>query len=65
MLIDFSEKTGDVIIRVKYNGEKFDPKDSENELSYEIISHICSSVEYVYKPEDVTGNRMLMRISQE
>lgn len=65
MLIDFSEKTGDVIIRVKYNGEKFDPKDSENELSYEIISHICSSIEYVYKPEDVTGNRMLMRISQE
>ena len=26
MLIYFSEKTGDVVMRMRYNGEKFDPK---------------------------------------
>ena len=65
ILIDFSEKTGDVSLNVKYNGERFDPKDSENDLSYGIIKSMCSSVEYEYKEAEKPANRAVFRIRQE
>ena len=46
MTAEYSESGESVEMTVRYNGEVFDPADSENELSYRVIKGISSGVRH-------------------
>ena len=60
--IEYSGKDGSTEVRALYNGEKYDPAESEDDIYYKVLSGACNSMSYHYDPEAEYANtvRVLM-----
>ena len=46
VVIEYSKKTDVIKMTVKYNGEYFNPKDTDDDLSYHVLQSACSEINY-------------------
>ncbi len=63
-LADYSEKEASADITITYNGQKFDPKDTENSLAYKIVKGTAETLKYEYT-ENEKLNRFFVGISNK
>ena len=47
----YSEKIGDTELTVSYTGSRFDPEESDDALSYEMLKNVVHDMTYRYEPE--------------
>lgn len=50
LTIEYSQKSDETMIKVEYDGEKFDPADSENSLSYNLLKASVEEMTYHHDP---------------
>ena len=62
VLVEHSERDRSTAVTVSYGGERFDPKDTENELSYAVLKGTAEEMRYVYDPEGTLPNRVEIQI---
>ena len=60
--IEHSEKDNDTEITASYGGEKFDPAESEDDFSYQVLKSTVKSLTYHYDPEAERGNAVKILI---
>ena len=60
--VEHSEREERTALTVAYAGERFDPKDTENELSYAMLCSTSEGIVYRYNAEDSLKNRVEMQI---
>ncbi len=60
---EYAEAEGQATVTVSYGGERFDPAEGENELSYRILSRSVEELTYTFDPERTDANaiRVLIR----
>lgn len=61
--IEYAEETGAAEMRVKYNGDAFDPVKSGEKLSMALARHASDSIRYRHIPEASVQNEVLVSIS--
>ena len=61
LVIEHAENAG-TVITVRYNGQPFDPKDTENQLSYKIIMSAAKSIRYRIRENDELHNVISLTI---
>ncbi|MBO6119975.1 MAG: amino acid ABC transporter ATP-binding protein [Lachnospiraceae bacterium] len=59
VVIEYSKKTDVLKMTVKYNGDYFDPKDTDNDLSYHVLSSATSEIKYSELKDDETYNNLV------
>ncbi|MBR3288182.1 MAG: amino acid ABC transporter ATP-binding protein [Lachnospiraceae bacterium] len=52
VVVEYSRKSDTLKMTVRYNGDKFDPKDTENGLSYYVLESASKSISYVELSND-------------
>jgi polar amino acid transport system ATP-binding protein len=52
LVLEYSAEPENVRMQIKYDGEKFDPKDSENELSMRIVEKMTEDFKYEWDTEN-------------
>ena len=62
--VEYSEKNNKVEITTLYNGEHFDPADSENDLPYTVLKRMTNDLNYTECDEDGFTNRIKCVISE-
>ena len=60
--VEHAERDGSNAIVVSYAGERFDPRDTENELSLAVLRSTAESVTYACQAEDELPNRVELRV---
>ena len=45
-VLEYDETDRSAVATILYNGEPFDPRDSDNELSLKIVGNLCESFTY-------------------
>lgn len=65
MTIEYSQKNGETTITVEYDGERFDPADSEDGLSYKLLKGTIDDLSYHYDPQAEHPNmiKAIIRVS--
>ena len=63
--MEYSEAEKRIVVTVLYNGLAFDPKNSENDLSYAMIKGLASDLQYSAAAEDGFTNRFQCTIEEE
>ena len=58
-----SYKNEAVIMQIKYKGEKFDIKDSSNDISLKLVEGLASSIDYPYNENDEHNNKVEIKIN--
>jgi len=61
---EYIEKDKRAEMTVKYNGEHFDPADSDNELSYKVLKSVTSDLRHTTIEEDEYTNQIDCAISE-
>ena len=51
LTVEYSQKNEETMITVEYDGERFDPADSENSLSYNLLKATIEELSYRYDPQ--------------
>ncbi len=64
VLAEHSQREGSTSITVSYAGERFDPKDTENELSFAILSSAADAITYAHDAEADLPNRVEIQIKR-
>ena len=59
VVIEYSRKTDVIKMTVKYNGDYFDPKDTDNDLSYHVLSSATSEIKYSVLKDDEDYNNLV------
>ena len=62
VLVEHSEREGHTAVSVSYAGERFDPKDTENELSFALLKGTAEEIRYQYDAELPLPNRVEIQI---
>ena len=62
VLIEHSEKEKTTAVTVTYGGERFDPRETENELSLLVLQSAAQEIDYQYDPESEAPNCVIVRI---
>ena len=62
VLVEHSERDGSTAVTVSYGGERFDPQDTENELSYAVLKGTADDIRYVYDAQGTLPNHVVIRI---
>ncbi|MBQ0125392.1 MAG: amino acid ABC transporter ATP-binding protein [Clostridiales bacterium] len=60
--VEYDEKTETAISTVMYNGEPFDPADTDNFISYKILQHDAEEITYTEINEDQYRNKVVIRV---
>ena len=53
---EYSSEEGQAVVAVSYGGDRFDPAEGENELSYQVLKQSMDSLAYAYTPESDQPN---------
>ena len=56
--VEHSERDQSTDVAVSYGGDRFDPKDTENELSYSILGNAAERITYAYDAQESLPNRV-------
>ena len=62
ILLEHSEREESTTVTVSYAGERFDPKDTDNDLSLTVLKSTAKEMTYLYEPEESLPNRMVIQI---
>ena len=66
IVVEYSNNKETLKMTVKYNGEVFDPKDTENELSYHVLKTTMSDINYIeVKDDEVFKNKVELIINNK
>ena len=49
-------------LKLTYAGERFQPKDTDNDLSYSVLTSTAESINYSYSAEEELPNRVELRM---
>ena len=60
--VEYSPKTEAATISVSYSGERFDPRDTDNELSLVTLKSTAEEMHFSYMPEQAEPNRFEIKI---
>ena len=56
-LLEHAEREGTTTVAVSYAGERFDPKETDNEVSYAVLNGLAETITYIHSPEQPLQNR--------
>ncbi|MBQ5987373.1 MAG: amino acid ABC transporter ATP-binding protein [Clostridia bacterium] len=62
---EYAEAELAATVTVAYGGERFDPQEGENELSYRILSRSVEELTYIFDPAQADTNTVRVRISEK
>lgn len=62
VIVDYAQDDELVTMQIKYSGETFAPKDSDNIISLKIAQNAAKSIEYSYYAEDELSNSVTIEI---
>ena len=60
--LEYSANDDSVTMQIKYNGEQFDPQDTDNILSLKLAQNAATSIEYSAAPESEFGNTVVVKV---
>ncbi|MBR1496543.1 MAG: hypothetical protein IJ617_02830, partial [Oscillospiraceae bacterium] len=63
--VEHAERKEGTTVTVSYAGERFDPKDSENELSYAVLKNTAAEMDYLFDAKERLPNRVIIQIRTE
>ena len=63
--VEYAEAGQTATVTVAYGGERFDPREGENELSYRILSRSVEELTYRFDPARADANTVRVRISEK
>ena len=52
MTVEYSEKTAQTRMVLRYGGAPFNPKDTKNELAYRILAGLCKDIHWQNENKD-------------
>ena len=62
--VEYAEAEQAVTVTVRYGGEKYDPAEGDNALSYKVLKSSVEELAYAYDPDAETGNTVFARIRE-
>ena len=62
--VEYAEAEQTATVTVAYSGERFDPREGENELSYRILSRSVEELTYTFDPTQADTNAVRVRIRE-
>ena len=62
---EYAEAEQEATVTVAYGGERFDPSEGENELSYRILSRSVEELTYTFDPNRADANAIRVRIREQ
>ena len=63
VLLEYSAREERNVITVSYAGERFEPKDTDNELSFKVLKGISEKIAYSYDAEQDLPNRVEIQLN--
>ena len=63
--VEYAETEQQATVTVGYGGERFDPREGENELSYRILSRSVEELTYTFDPDREDANVICVRIREQ
>ena len=63
LLIEHAAQEGTTAVTALYGGEAFDPKDTDNELSYTVLKNTAAEMTYRFEAQQPLPNRVELRIT--
>ncbi|MBO5516914.1 MAG: transporter substrate-binding domain-containing protein [Firmicutes bacterium] len=60
--VEYAAREGKTEVTVRYGGEPFDPRETDNKLSLSVLASTAEAFTYVYDPPAEKGNCMNLRI---
>ncbi|MBQ9719550.1 MAG: hypothetical protein IJV64_02525, partial [Oscillospiraceae bacterium] len=60
--VEYDPQSGSTAITVSYTGERFDPKDTDNELSYALLQSTAAELIYEYDAKKDLPNRVEIKV---
>ena len=63
--VEYAEAEQETTVTVAYGGERFDPREGENELSYRILSRSVEELNYTFDPEQEYANTIRVRMREK
>ena len=64
VLVEHSEREESTAVNVSYAGERFDPKDTENELSYAVLKSTAAELTYAFDAKKSLPNLVVIKIKE-
>ena len=58
MLVEYSQDEKKVMVDVSYGGDRFDPAEGENQMSYKLLTGSVDEFSYEYKEGAETPNKI-------
>ena len=62
LAVEHDPQSGSTAITIAYAGERFDPKDTDNELSYALLQSTAEELTYAYEKGQDLPNRVTVKI---
>ena len=63
--VEYAEAEQTATVTAAYGGERFDPREGENELSYRILLRSVDELTYTFDPAQADANTVRVRISEK
>ena len=63
--VEYAAEEGETLMTVSYGGERFDPAEGENELSYRVLKQSVNELVYEYTPKEEYINSVKVFIKEE
>ena len=62
ILVEYATQENSTTVTVSYSGEPFDPRNTDNELSFKVLKSTAKEIQYTYDPGAEELNKVLVRI---
>ena len=62
VVVQYSAQEKQTVLEVTYNGRKFDPRETGNELSRTVLQNTADEIRYCYDPDSDEPNRVMISI---
>ena len=62
VVVQYSAQEKQTVMEVTYNGRKFDPRETGNELSRTVLQNTADEIRYCYDPDSDEPNRVMISI---
>ena len=59
---EYTEETESAVMKICYNGESFDPTETDDQLPMAVLSAAAQDIRYTWHPEEERGNEVTMTI---
>ncbi len=63
--IEYTEAEQAATVTARYGGERFDPQEGENELSYRMLSRSVEELTYTYNPNQADANTVRVQMAEK